>query len=122
VPKSLGLASCMAEGISISGDGGFEVDGCTYRIPEHFSSTKGLSYRTLLEPTFETPRGSKLTAEQRAVARTYLLRRAAACAIPGFRTGVPESLSPRELQSIHRWIAQHRPELSGECRSPRAKC
>lgn len=102
----------MAEALFISREGVFEVDGRAYQIPEHFSTREVLSYRILVEPTLEVPRGKRLSAEQRVVTRTYLLQRAAACVIPGLRTSVPESLSLRQLQSIHRWIARHRAELS----------
>ena len=107
-------------GIAISRNGVFEVDGRAYRIPAHFSSGVGLGYRTLLDPTLENPSGKRLTAEQRIVTRTYLLGRAAACAIPGFRQGVPQSLALRELESIHRWIVRHRPELCEEPRGVRS--
>ena len=102
----------MAEAIFISGDGVFEIDGHTYRIPEHFSTREVLSYRMLVAPVPDIPGGTTLTAEQRAATETYLLRRAAACVIPGFWMSVSESLSPAQLQSIGRWIARHRPALS----------
>lgn len=102
----------MAEKIFISGDGAFEIDGRTYRIPEQFSSREAQSYRTLVTPVPDIPGGTTLTAEQRAATETFLLRRAAACVIPGFRMSVSESLSLAQLQSINRWIAGHRPSLS----------
>ncbi len=111
----------MAEELSISRDGVFELDGRTYQVPEHFSTGQVLSYRTLLEPTLDNPRGRRLTPDQRVAARAYLLRRAVACVVPGFRTSGPESLPPGQLQILHWWIAQHRPELSLEYRSPQAK-
>ena len=102
----------MAETILISGDGAFEIDGRACRIPERFTTREVFSYRELLVPVPDIPGGTVLTAEQRAVTETFLLRRAAACVIPGFSMSVSESLSPAQLQSIHRWIARHRPALS----------
>ena len=104
--------SAVAETIFISGNGVFEIDGRTYRIPEHFSTREVLSYRTLLAPVPDIPGGTTLTAERRAATETYLLRRAAACVIPGFLLSVSESLSPAQLRSIGLWIAGHRPALS----------
>lgn len=112
--------SLLAERMSISRDGGFQVDGRTYRIPERFTPRVVSSYRTLLRPVPDIPGGTKLTVEQRAVTEAYLHRRAAACVIPGFRMSVSASLSPVQVEKIHRWIAGHRPEL-GEvaiCQSP----
>lgn len=106
----------MAETIFISGDGAFEIDGRAYRIPEHFSTREVLSYRGLVAPVPDIPGGTTLSPEQRVATETYLLRRAAACVIPGFRMNVTESLSPTQLQSIGRWIARHRPALSLDCR------
>jgi hypothetical protein len=104
--------SALAKTIFISGDGAFEIDGRTYRIPEQFSIREVLSYRTLIAPVPDIPGGTTLTAKQRAATETFLLRRAVACVIPGFRMSVTESLSPTQLQSIGRWIARHRPALS----------
>ena len=102
----------MAEAILISGDGAFEVDGCTFRIPEQFSRRETLSYRTLIAPVPDIRGGTTLTAEQRAATEIFLLRRAAACVIPGFWMSVSESLSLDQLQCIGRWITGHRPLLS----------
>ena len=102
----------MAETIFINGDGVFEIDGRTYRIPEHFSTREVLSYRSLIAPVPDIPGEMTLSAEQRVATETYLLRRAAACVIPGFWMSVTESLSLAQLQSIGRWIARHRPALS----------
>ena len=104
----------MAESIFISGDGAFEIDGRAYRIPEQFSTRQVLSYQTLIAPVPDIRGGATLSAEQRVVTETYMLRRAADCVVPGFRMSVSESLSPAQLQSIHRWIARHRPELCVE--------
>jgi hypothetical protein len=104
--------SAMAETIFISGDGAFEIDGRTYRIPEQFSTREVLSYRTLIAPVPDIPGGTTLSPEQRVATETYLLRRAAACVIPGLLMSVTESLSPTQLQGIGRWIARHRPALS----------
>jgi len=32
--------------------------------------------------------------------------------VPGVRTRGPESLSLSQLETIHRWIAEHHPDLS----------
>jgi hypothetical protein len=101
----------MAEIISISLTGDFELGGCTYQVPEHFSIGQVSSYQTLLRPVPDIPGGTKLTEEQRVVTETYLLRRAAACVIPEFRMSVSEMLSLRQLEAIHGWIAGHRPQL-----------
>ena len=106
----------MAKAIFISSDGAFEIDGHTYHITEQFSNREVLSYRSLLAPVPDLPRGTTLSAEQRVATETYLLRRATACIIPGFWMSVSESLSPTQLQSIDRWIARHRPTLSKDCR------
>lgn len=108
----------MAECMSISQNGGFQVAGRSYHIPEHFPLSLVSSYRTLLRPVPDIPGGTKLTEEQRAVTEAYLHRRAAACVIPGFRMSVSKSLSPTEVETIHRWIASHRPELGGIASRP----
>ncbi len=104
--------SAVAEAIFINGDGVFEIDGRAYQIPERFSTREVLSYRSLLAPVPDIPGGTTLSAEQRVVTETFLLRRAAACLIPGFWMSASESLSLDQLQSINRWIAGHRPSLS----------
>jgi hypothetical protein len=102
----------MAERICISREGVFEIDGRSYRIPEYFSTREVLSYRTLLEPIPDIEGGKSLTAKGRVAAQTYFLWRAVACLVPGFRTSVPPSLSLGQLETIHRWIAGHHPDLS----------
>lgn len=102
----------MADGIAIGSDGVFEVDGNPYRIPVEFSAREIYSYRRLMEPIPDIPGGTSLTVEQRARQRAYFLRRAAACVIPGLQVTSLESLHLPQLQSIHRWIAEHRPDLS----------
>ncbi len=104
--------SDMAERICISREGVFEIDGRSYRIPEYFSTKEMLSYRTLLEPIPDVHGGKSLTAKGRVAAQKYFLWRAVACLVPGFRTSVPQSLSLGQLESIHRWIAEHHPDLS----------
>ena len=104
----------MAESMSISRDGGFQVAGRSYCIPERFTASLASSYRTLLRPVPDIPGGTKLTPEQRAVTDAYMQRRAAACVIPGFRMSVSKSLSPAEVGAIHRWIAAHRPSLGDD--------
>jgi hypothetical protein len=101
----------MAETISIGLAGDFEVGGRAYQVPQHFSTGQVSSYQTLVRPVPDIPGGTKLTAEQRVVTETYLLRRAAACVIPEFRMSVSELLSLRQLEAIHGWIAGHRPQL-----------
>ncbi len=102
----------MAEAIFINDDGVFEIDGRAYRIPEYFRAREVLGYRSLVAPVPDIPRERLLTAERRAATELYLLRRAAACVIPGFSMSVSEALSAAQLQSIKRWIAGHRPSLS----------
>ncbi len=101
----------MAERICISREGVFEIDGCSYGIPENFSTKEMLSYRTLLEPIPDGPGWNSHTAKGRVAAQKYFLWRAAACVIPGFRASAPEFLSLDNLRGIHRWIARHRPQL-----------
>lgn len=101
----------MANGIAIGGDGVFEVDGHPYCIPVEFSSREIYSYRRLLEPIPDVKGGTCLSVEQRAEQRAYFLRRAAACVIPGLQVKSLESLPLGQLQRIHQWIAEHRPDL-----------
>ncbi|MFQ5888634.1 MAG: hypothetical protein ACE5JR_01140 [Gemmatimonadota bacterium] len=98
-------------GITISRDGAFELGGRAYRIPKRFSRRDVLSYRTLIRPMQDVPRLKPLTAERQIMTRKYLLWRAAACVIPSFRETDPNSLSQTQLDSLHEWIAKHRPEL-----------
>lgn len=98
--------------IRISQDGDFQVKGRSYRIPEDLSARDLSNYRTLLRPIPDIRGGTKLTAEQRAATEAYLSRRAAAGIIPGFDMNASASLSPGELNVIHRWIARHR-DLTG---------
>ena len=102
----------MSEAIFITIDGAFEIEGYEFRIPEQFSTRQVLSYRSLLAPVPDKPRGTTLEPEQRVATEAYLHRRAAACVIPGFGLHAPESLSRDQLRSIHRWIGRHRPALS----------
>ena len=102
----------MSEAITITIDGIFEIDDFAYRIPEKFSTREILGYRSLVTPMPDNPRGTTLPAEQRMATEAYMSRRAAACVIPGFRMNAPESLSRAQLESIHRWIGQHRPALA----------
>lgn len=102
----------VSEAIFISAQGVFEIDGYVYRIPERFSTREVLSYRSLIAPVPDKPRGTTLRAEQRLATETFLYRRAAACVIPEFRANAPDSLSRDQLLSIHQWIGRHRPALS----------
>lgn len=102
-----------SEAIFISAEGIFEIQGHSYRIPERFSTREVLSYRSLISPVPDRPRGTTLTAEQRLVTETFLYHRAAACVIPDFGLSAPPSLSRDQLLSIHRWIRRHRPALAG---------
>ena len=102
----------MAERICISREGVFEIDGRSYQIPERFSTKEMLSYRTLLEPIPDGPGWKSLTAKGRGASQKYFLWRAVACLVPGFRASVPQSLSLGQLETIHRWIAGHHPDLS----------
>ncbi|MFQ5689610.1 MAG: hypothetical protein ACE5HQ_04995 [Gemmatimonadota bacterium] len=101
----------MANAIPIGMDGEFEVDGHPYRIPSEFSPREIYSYRRLMEPIPDVPGGTRLSSEQRARQRAYFLRRAAACIIPGLQVKSLEGLALGQLQVMHRWIAEHRPDL-----------
>lgn len=98
--------------LTINPEGAFEVDGHTYRIPDDFSSREVYSYQRLLEPIPDIPGGTSLSDEQRSEQRAFLLRRAAACVIPGLQAKALEALSLKHLQTLHTWIAQHRPDLA----------
>jgi len=98
----------MADGLTISGDGSFEVAGHMYHIPAQFAPREIFSYRRLLEPIPSVPGGTELSAEQLTVQKAYLFRRAAACVIPGLEAGALETLSLAMLTEIHRWILAHR--------------
>lgn len=102
----------MADGIAIGPDGGFELDGSPYRIPSEFSAREIYSYRRLMEPIPDVPGGTSLSVEQRARQTAYFLRRAAACVIPGLQVHSLEELPLRQLETLHEWIAEHRPDLS----------
>lgn len=102
----------MAQSISMNGDGIFEVEGKSYRVPRQFSPREVYSYRRLLEPIPDIPGGTSLSEEQRSEQRAFLLRRAAACIIPGLQADALEPLSLNSLQNLHRWIGEHRPDLS----------
>jgi hypothetical protein len=102
----------MVESLLIGGDGTFEVNGKSYRIPAQFSTREVFSYKRLLEPIPDSPGGTSLTTEQRSRQRAYFFRRAAACVIPGLEPKTLECLSLGSLVSLHRWIVSHRPELS----------
>lgn len=108
----------MADPIAIHPDGVFEVEGHPYRIPSEFSAREIYSYRRLMEPIPDIPGGTSLSVEQRARQRAYFLRRAAACVIPGLQVQSLESVSLRQLQRIHTWIAENRPDLSAGLVSP----
>lgn len=101
----------MAEAIAIGSDGVFELDGNPYRIPRQFSPREVYSYRRLMEPIPDVPGGTSLTPEQRARQRAYFLRRAAACIIPGLQVTSLETLPLPQLQTMHAWLAEHRPDL-----------
>jgi len=101
----------VSEAIFISAAGIFEIEGYSYRIPERFSKREVLSYRSLITPVPDKPRGTTLAAEQRVVTETFLYRRAAACVIPEFGENAPDSLSRDQLWSIHQWLGRHRPAL-----------
>lgn len=102
----------MAEAVLIGRDGTLTVDGKDYRIPVTFTAREVFSYRRLLEPIPDTPGGTSLSVEQRSRQRAYFFRRAAACVIPGLEPSALESLPLGSLTSIHRWLADHRPELA----------
>lgn len=103
----------MASGLTISTEGRFELDGRPYRIPDRLTSREVHSYRRLLEPVPDVPGGTTLSREQRTRQREYLLRRAAACVVPGLRTKDLEATGNGRVHAIHRWISDNRPELAG---------
>lgn len=102
----------MAGSIAMKSDGEFEIDGQSYRLPRQFSPREVYSYRRLLEPIPDIPGGTCLSDEQRAEQRAFLLRRAAACIVPGLQADALESLTLGHLQNLHRWIAEHRSDLA----------
>lgn len=102
----------MANGIPIGTDGVFELDGHPYRIPAEFSDREIYSYHRLMEPIPDIPGGTRLTVEQRSRQRAYFLRRAAACVIPGLQVKSLEAVPLQQLQRIHAWIGEHRPDLT----------
>ena len=101
----------MGQRIAINRDGVFKLDDRAYRIPWRFSGRPVLSYRVLTEPLQVISGLKPLTAEQQIITRKYFLWRAVACLIPEFREADPTSLSLADLDRLHEWIAQHRPEL-----------
>jgi len=102
----------MPETMRVGPDGAFEIDGNSYRIPRDFSPREVYSYHRLLEPIPDIPGGTSLSADQRDEQRAFLLRRAAACVIPGLQARTLESLSLGHLEALHRWICEHRPDLA----------
>jgi hypothetical protein len=106
------MAVAMPDLLFIEGDGSFELDGKAYHIPDHFSPREVFSYRRLLEPIPDIPGGTNLSMEQRQKQKTYFCRRAAACIIPGLEPSALERVPLRGLMSLHRWLLDHRPELT----------
>lgn len=102
----------MSEDLTITIEGTFEFRGRTYRIPREFSPREVYSYQRLLEPIPDIPGGTSLSAEQRSEQRAFLLRRAAACIIPGLQSQELEAVPLEHLRHLHRWISEHRPDLS----------
>jgi len=106
----------MAELLSIDPQGTFQVSGTAYRIPREFSPREVFSYHRLLEPIPDIPGGTSLSVEQRELQRAFLLRRAAACIIPGLQAANLKDVSLARLQALHKWIWDHRPDLAvGAC-------
>lgn len=103
----------MGRPLTISAEGTFEVDGRPYRIPNDFSQREIFSYKRLLEPIPDIPGGTSLSKDQRSEQRSYFLRRAAACVVPGLQMSTLEEVPDRKICAIHRWISDHRPELGG---------
>ncbi len=108
----------MARSLAIASDGSFEFEGHSYRIPREFSAREVYSYRRLLEPIPDIPGGARLNSDQRATQRSYFLRRAAACIIPGLQVKSLEGLPLGQLQNMHEWIVAHRPDLSEAVQLP----
>lgn len=103
----------MATGLTITSTGGFELRGRPYRIPDEFSDRVVYSYRRLLEPVPDVPGGATLSRDQRVRQKAYLLRRAAACVVPGLQTRDLEAVGEQKVRAIHRWLSENRPQLSG---------
>ncbi len=106
------MATAMSYRFSIEGDGSFELDGKFYHIPVHFSPREVFSYRRLLEPIPDIPGGAHLSTEQRTRQKTYFFCRAAACIIPGLEPSALEGVPLGGLMGLHRWLLDHRPELT----------
>jgi len=102
----------MADAFGIEGNGAFQIEGRTYRVPRRFSAREVYSYHRLLEPIPDIPGGTSLSEEQRCEQQAFLLRRAAACIIPGLQAHALESLSLAHLRRLHRWIVENRSDLS----------
>lgn len=98
--------------ISMEPDGVFRLEGRSYQVPRQFSPREVFSYHRLLEPIPDIPGGTSLDDEQRREQKAFLLRRAAACVIPGLQADHLQSLDLGDLQGLHRWIAEHRPDLA----------
>lgn len=103
----------MAESLTISPAGAFEILGRPYRIPEEFSARVAFSYRRLLEPIPDVPGGTTLSESQRLRQRAYFRRRAVACVVPGLQASDLETAGDGTVRTIHRWIRENRPELTG---------
>lgn len=102
----------MAQRILVEADGVFRVEDRSYQIPREFSPREVFSYHRLLEPIPDIPGGTSLDEDQRRQQRAFLLRRAAACVIPGLQAEELQALDLHKLQALHGWIAEHRPDLA----------
>lgn len=108
------MAVATTDALTISRDGSFELDGRAYHIPLRFSPREVFSYRRLLEPIPDIPGGTNLSHEQRRAQKVYFFRRAAACIIPGLEPSALEEVPLPGLLGLHRWLLDHRPELTLE--------
>jgi hypothetical protein len=97
---------------SIEADGSFQIGSRRHQIPDSFSDRQVHSFRTLLEPIPDSPSGPAMSSELRRRQRHYLLRRSLAAVIPGLPLPALKRLSMKQVVSIHRWIAENRPELA----------
>lgn len=104
----------MATAPTIDPDGSFRLGTRHHQIPETFSDRQVHAYQTLLEPIPDTPSGPTVSSALRRKQQQYLLRRSLAAVIPGLPLKSLQKVSLRNVRAIHEWIAENRPELTGE--------
>jgi len=104
----------MPRACRVESDGSFTIGKRLHQIPESFSDRQIHSFRALLEPIPDTPSGPSLPADLRRRQRDFLLRRSLAAVIPGLPMQTLKKLSRRQVEGIHEWIAENRPELAAD--------